>query len=460
MDFDNFVPINGLETALQNGVHEQSLASGEDGVNVNGAIGKITESAEPDGNLDNASKLNDIATNNSSAIEIREGSNVHVGSNGFAGSKKGEASDEDHSERVKSLKGPGKSKNEKPSNRKNVSAIQEKKAKDGKAAGAPPTVSNGSVTSNSLSKQPLKIKSFNERQVQASKHSGKSVVTSSEGLTERMKLKALKKGTVIIAEGDTQISAVIQAEGEMQTPLSPTAEDAKPRRVGTLPNYGFSFKCDERAEKRKEFYSKLEEKIHAKEVEKTTLQAKSKETLEAEIKMLRKSLNFKATPMPSFYQEPPPPKTELKKIPPTKPKSPKLGRRKSSSPVDSEGNNGQSSQLSRLSLDDKVSLNNSAKGPSPIPSKKPQRKSLPKLPSQKTNLSNATNDESTSSSKATNEENPTSSNQMTEDVSPAQEQEAVPRALTSEIESQIDEELAVGQQAEPTLVQELIASEH
>jgi len=162
-------------------------------------------------------------------------------------------------------------------------------------------------------------------------------------------------------------------------------ESTKPRKVGSTPSYGFTFKCDERSEKRREFYLKLEEKIHARELEISNLQAKSKETEQAELKMLRKSLNFKATPMPSFYKEPTPAKVELKKIPPTRAKSPKLGRSKNKSTPETEENT-TSDQPASLSLEEKVSQNG-VKKPSPSNSaKKPQRKSLPRLPSQETGL--------------------------------------------------------------------------
>ncbi|CAL5066741.1 unnamed protein product [Urochloa decumbens] len=103
-----------------------------------------------------------------------------------------------------------------------------------------------------------------------------------------------------------------------------------------------TFVCDNRAEKRGEFYTKLEEKRKALEEEKLQAEARKKEEEEEALRQLRKNLVVRAKPMPSFYQEGPPPKVELKKVPPTRARSPKLTRRKSCSdtPHTHDGGNG------------------------------------------------------------------------------------------------------------------------
>lgn len=297
-----------------------------------------------------------------------------------------------------SKKGPVREVNERGSRPKSIATLA-KKNKDGKigsvtskqplAIATNRRLSNDTLISGSTtgldSGRPARIVSA-PRPAHLSQQTRMSLTSSpatdtkdSIGLREKARhQKHLKQGPPEVKEGTHSSSS---PEG-----------DTKPQRTGVLPAYGFSFKCDERAQKRKEFYAKLEEKIHAREVEKTTIQAKTQENQEAEIKMFRKSLMFKATPMPSFYHEPAPPKVELKKTPPTRAKSPKLSRSRSSRIKDSDGNSSHSSQSGRFSLDVKLTQNRVAKGSSPQDYKKPLRKSLPKLPSEKTTLANTTVD--------------------------------------------------------------------
>lgn len=173
-------------------------------------------------------------------------------------------------------------------------------------------------------------------------------------------------------------------------------------------------------------------------------------------------------------------------VPPTRAKSPKLGRRKSSPPADSEGNRNTAHQSSRLSLDEKVPQN-PMKG-SLVRPKKPQRKSLPTLPSEKTSLSKAINGRKSNSSKANeektalvdakNEEKTTNGNEQqtvpsntsneeknfSEAINeagsyPIQEKEGVRKIDPSETQLHTEDSLVVEEQSQPTLVQESIALE-
>nr|XP_010930019.1 protein WVD2-like 7 isoform X1 [Elaeis guineensis] len=75
----------------------------------------------------------------------------------------------------------------------------------------------------------------------------------------------------------------------------------------------FSFKTQQRAEKRKELFHNLEDKFDKKGAKKLQLQETSKEKAESESRKLRQSLCFKARPLPEFYRNIEPPKIEKRK---------------------------------------------------------------------------------------------------------------------------------------------------
>ncbi|XP_058087292.1 protein WVD2-like 7 isoform X2 [Magnolia sinica] len=134
-----------------------------------------------------------------------------------------------------------------------------------------------------------------------------------------------------------RVSMVPQAAAE-KAELEGRRSASRPKHITTsaksdLKSSGviFNFKSSERAEKRRQFYLKLEEKQHAKEAEMNQIQARTQEEMEAKMKQFRRSLNFKATPMPSFYHEAAPQSSNGKKAVIAHTKSPK-SRSKSMSP--------------------------------------------------------------------------------------------------------------------------------
>ncbi|CAN6577257.1 unnamed protein product [Malus baccata var. baccata] len=250
------------------------------------------------------------------------------------------------------------------------------------------------------------------------------------------------------------IRSVDQSLNAVKTTLPIKEDDDAHSVASTTPSgrrisaSGFSFRLEERAEKRKEFFTKLEEKIQAKEEEKNNSQAKSKESQEAEIKRLRKSLTFKAAPMPSFYKEPPP-KVELKKIPTTRPKSPKLGRNKSSISSLNSSSEGAGASLSpRLNQE----LNISKKGlktkseKDVIDPKKPIRKSQTRLHSQENAATKTEAKPAKSPPKGTKEET------QDQKVHTGKTEEAQDQSgHLSEFQDEIEPEVSVGQIKEPVL---------
>ncbi|GFS32927.1 hypothetical protein Acr_00g0025410 [Actinidia rufa] len=100
------------------------------------------------------------------------------------------------------------------------------------------------------------------------------------------------KASISLCEKELKGKKVVEPKPSVSEKAVPKARQAasRPKQVDNSTKPGikqssvaFSFKSDQRAERRKE--------------------ARKHEKTEAEIKQLRRSLNFRATPMPSFYHE-------------------------------------------------------------------------------------------------------------------------------------------------------------
>ncbi|XP_061986489.1 protein WVD2-like 7 [Populus nigra] len=142
------------------------------------------------------------------------------------------------------------------------------------------------------------------------------------------------------SELNKSVSGKITAGGISQTLSSDCSKSSSAKGSKSRPpliSSPFSFRSDERAAKRKEFFEKLGEKNNAKEdTEKRHLQARPKEKAEYDIKKLRQSAVFGGKPRDDLHRGLRSPENSTMKIPLTRPRSPKLGRKSTSNVASSK----------------------------------------------------------------------------------------------------------------------------